>query len=75
MQLPYKDTKEGEDDAPDGEPISMSLDDVLELIPVGNYHYRLLIICGMSFMSDAMVCSNYFTHTLLFLSYLTENCA
>ena len=35
--------------------VEMRLDDVLELIPVGKYHYRLLIICGMSFMSDAMV--------------------
>ena len=38
-----------------GEVKEMRLDDVLELIPVGKYHYRLLIICGMSFMSDAMV--------------------
>lgn len=37
------------------EAVEMRLDDVLELIPVGKYHYRLLIICGMSFMSDAMV--------------------
>ena len=33
----------------------MKLDDVLELIPTGKFHYRLLIICGMSFMADAMV--------------------
>ena len=38
-----------EEDAP-----LMRLDDVLELLPVGKYHYRLLFICGMSFMSDAM---------------------
>lgn len=38
-----------------GEVAEMRLDDLLELIPVGLYHYRLLAICGMSFMSDAMV--------------------
>jgi MFS family permease len=32
----------------------MRLDAVLELIPVGMYHYRLLTICGLSFMADAM---------------------
>ena len=35
--------------------LEMHLDDVLELIPCGKFHYRLLIICGMSFMADAMV--------------------
>jgi len=35
----------------EAEPVAI---DVLELTPVGNYRYRLLIICGMSFMSDAM---------------------
>lgn len=32
----------------------MRLDEVLESIPLGMYHYRLLVICGMAFMSDAM---------------------
>mmetsp|Transcript_5193 Transcript_5193/g.7975 ORF Transcript_5193/g.7975 Transcript_5193/m.7975 type:complete len:473 (+) Transcript_5193:68-1486(+) len=31
-----------------------ALNDVLEDIPLGVFHYRLLAICGMSFMSDAM---------------------
>lgn len=37
------------------EPLELSIDEALEMIPVGKYHYRLLVICGMSFMSDAMV--------------------
>lgn len=31
-----------------------SLDEILEKIPLGFFHYRLLIVCGMSFMADAM---------------------
>jgi hypothetical protein len=32
-----------------------NLDKVLEKLPVGWFHYRLLIICGLSFMADGMV--------------------
>lgn len=32
-----------------------SLDSILEMIPVGKFHYRLLFICGMSFMVNNMV--------------------
>lgn len=31
-----------------------SLDDVLEFIPVSWYHYRLFLMCGLSFMADSM---------------------
>jgi MFS transporter, putative metabolite:H+ symporter len=31
-----------------------SLDEILEKIPLGYFHYRLLVVCGMSFMADAM---------------------
>jgi MFS family permease len=31
-----------------------SLDEILEKIPIGFFHYRLLVVCGMSFMADAM---------------------
>lgn len=33
----------------------MRLDDILEKMPVGRFHYRLLVICGLCFMADAMV--------------------
>lgn len=33
-----------------------TLNDVLENIEIGWFHYRLLILCGLSFMADAMVC-------------------
>eukprot|EP00602_Paraphysomonas_sp_CaronLab_P008749 CAMPEP_0185036990 /NCGR_PEP_ID=MMETSP1103-20130426/30801_1 /TAXON_ID=36769 /ORGANISM="Paraphysomonas bandaiensis, Strain Caron Lab Isolate" /LENGTH=502 /DNA_ID=CAMNT_0027574779 /DNA_START=122 /DNA_END=1630 /DNA_ORIENTATION=+ len=45
------DSKSKPDVSPGGE---KSLDRVLESIPLGKFHYRLLIICGMSFMADAM---------------------
>ena len=32
----------------------ITLDDLLEKIPIGRFHYRLLVICGMAFMADAM---------------------
>lgn len=32
----------------------LTLDEVLEKIPLGIFHYRLLVVCGMSFMADAM---------------------
>ena len=32
----------------------ITLDDLLEKIPIGKFHYRLLVICGMAFMADAM---------------------
>ena len=33
---------------------SMSLDDAIDAIPVGTFHYRLLFMCGAVFMADAM---------------------
>lgn len=32
----------------------ITLDEVLESLPVSFFHYRLLIICGLAFMADAM---------------------
>lgn len=32
----------------------MTLDDALELIPLGPFHYRMLFLCGLAFMSDAL---------------------
>jgi hypothetical protein len=32
----------------------ITLDQLLDDIPIGNFHYRLLVICGMAFMADAM---------------------
>jgi len=32
----------------------VDLNEVLDSIPVGVFHYRLLLICGLSFMADAM---------------------
>ena len=31
-----------------------SLDDIIEQIPVGLFHYRLLFICGLAFMADGL---------------------
>ena len=30
------------------------LDSVIDSIPVGFFHYRLLLMCGLAFMADAM---------------------
>jgi MFS family permease len=38
---------------PDVTPVQ-TLDDILEFIPVSWYHYRLFLMCGLSFMADAM---------------------
>lgn len=32
----------------------LSLDEVIEMIPVGIFHYRLLLICGLAFTTDAL---------------------
>mmetsp|Transcript_26799 Transcript_26799/g.45206 ORF Transcript_26799/g.45206 Transcript_26799/m.45206 type:complete len:537 (-) Transcript_26799:373-1983(-) len=32
----------------------VTLDELLDEIPIGRFHYRLLVICGMAFMADAM---------------------
>jgi hypothetical protein len=32
-----------------------TLEQVLDSIPVGWFHYRLLFICGLAFMADGMV--------------------
>lgn len=31
-----------------------TLDEVIEKIPVGWFHYRLLFICGLAFMADGL---------------------
>ena len=36
-------------------PQEMEIDEVMEKIDLGWFHYRLLTICGLAFMSDAMV--------------------
>lgn len=33
-----------------------SIEDVIESIPVGAFHSRILWICGVAFMADGMVC-------------------
>lgn len=37
------------------EPQLMHMDEVLAKIPVGFFHYKLLLVCGLSFMADGMV--------------------
>ena len=37
-----------------GEVPEKHLNDVLESMELGYFHYRLLLMCGMSFMADAM---------------------
>ena len=32
-----------------------TLNEVVESIDIGWFHYRLLVLCGLSFMADAMV--------------------
>jgi hypothetical protein len=32
----------------------VTLEALLELVPIGRFHFRLLVICGMAFMADAM---------------------
>lgn len=38
----------------DDEGVEVTLDELLADIPIGRFHYRLLVICGMAFMADAM---------------------
>lgn len=45
-----------------------NLDEILEKLPVGWFHYRLLIICGLSFMADGMVYIYYY----VIFTYLTK---
>jgi hypothetical protein len=33
---------------------AVTLEALLELVPIGRFHFRLLVICGMAFMADAM---------------------
>jgi hypothetical protein len=42
----------GERDSPLEE---KTLEQMLDKIPVGWFHYRLLLICGLAFMADGMV--------------------
>lgn len=32
----------------------VTLEELLDDVPIGRFHYRLLVICGMAFMADAM---------------------
>ena len=34
--------------------MSEALDAVIDSIPVSFFHYRLLLMCGLAFMADAM---------------------
>ena len=36
----------------------MTLDEAIDALPVGAFHYRLLAMCGAVFMADAMEVSN-----------------
>lgn len=36
-------------------PKERSLNEVLDDIPLGWFHYRLLIMCGLAYTADAMV--------------------
>lgn len=47
---------------------SLTLDDALELSPIGYFQYRLLFICGLAFMADAME-----VNLLLFLATCAGN--
>lgn len=47
-------------------PPSRSLDEVMDMIPVGRYHYLLLVIAGLAFASDAMEIN---------ILYFTSHCA
>ena len=47
-------------------PPSRSLDEIMDLIPVGRYHYMLLILAGLAFASDAMEVN---------ILYFTSHCA
>lgn len=55
----------------DGGTTGRSINYMLESIPIGMFHYRLLSICGLSFMADAMVRSSQFipchTHNRIYL--------
>ena len=47
-------------------PPTRSLDEIMDLIPVGKYHYMLLILAGLAFASDAMEVN---------ILYFTSHCA
>jgi putative MFS transporter len=34
--------------------MSEALDNVVDSLPIGFFHYRLLVMCGLAFMADAM---------------------
>jgi hypothetical protein len=37
------------------------LDDAISHIPLGYFHYRLLLLCGLSFIADGMVIVHFLT--------------
>lgn len=57
--LAVKETTVGHNDE-GGEEVT--LDELLADIPIGRFHYRLLVICGMAFMADAMEVLHCISH-------------
>ena len=53
--------EEGGEEEEEGVNIEMDVDDVLNELELGYFHYRLLLVCGLSYMADAVATS--------FLSY------
>lgn len=52
----------------------MTLEELLDDVPIGKFHYRLLAICGMAFMADAMeVGRNYFSNAVIIAIYMHRN--
>jgi hypothetical protein len=49
--------------------VEVTLEELLDDIPIGKFHYRLLVICGMAFMADAMEVrvAIYLSRSFLFL--------
>lgn len=37
------------------------VDEILEKLQLGYFHYRMLFICGMAFMADAMVIVSFYS--------------
>jgi hypothetical protein len=54
----------------------VDLNDALDSIPVGVFHYRLLLICGLSFMADGEFCLSIpenLNLCFVFISYKYQN--
>jgi hypothetical protein len=48
-------------------PKDFSIDEVLENIPIGRFHYWLLFICGLAFAADSMEVCLYVSYSLVIL--------